>query len=139
VAVVTGGSSSGGTVDYVTTDQLNTPRAITDQNQTVLWAWNSDPFGNGQPTGSLAGNVPYNLRFPGQYYDSETGHNHNAFRDYDSSIGRYVESDPTGLDGGLNTYSYVVNDPLDKIDTFARSWEFAGWKVIKSQTWITYN
>lgn len=77
------------TVDYVTTDQLNTPRAITDSSQTVEWNWTSDPFGNGQPTGSLT----YNLRFPGQYYDAETGHNYNDQRDYDPSTGRYIESD----------------------------------------------
>ena len=84
VAVVQGGSSTGGTVDYVTTDQLNTPRAITDSSQAVVWSWSSDPFGNGNPTGSLT----YDLRFPGQQYDSETGHNYNYFRDYDASIGR---------------------------------------------------
>src|SRR5579864_9226916 len=77
-------------VDYVTTDQLNTPRAVTDANRSIVWSWNSDPFGNGQPTGSMT----YNLRFPGQYYDSETGHNYNYERDYDSSTGRYIESDP---------------------------------------------
>jgi RHS repeat-associated protein len=99
VAVVTGGSSSGGTVDYVTTDQLNTPRVITDGSGTSIWSWNSDPFGNGQPTGSLAGNVPYNLRFPGQYFDQESSNNYNYYRDYSPTIGRYVEPDPIGVSG----------------------------------------
>src|ERR1700733_3906246 len=112
VAVVQGGSSTGGTVDYVTTDQLNTPRVITDSSQTVIWSWDSDPFGNGQPTGSIT----YNLRFPGQYYDAETGHNYNYFRNYDPATGRYIESDPIGLRGGINTYAYVNGNPLKKID-----------------------
>ena len=111
VAVVQNGNASA--VDYVTTDQLNTPRAVTDSSQTVEWSWTSDPFGNDQPTGSLT----YNLRFPGQYYDAETGHDYNYMRDYDPSVGRYIESDPLGVKrAGPNTYGYVGQNPLDAID-----------------------
>jgi RHS repeat-associated protein len=56
------------------------------------------------------------LRFPGQYFDRETGLAYNYFRDYDPGIGRYVESDPVGLKAGLNTYAYVRQDPLGGID-----------------------
>jgi RHS repeat-associated protein len=56
--------------------------------------------------------VIYNLRYPGQYFDSETGLNQNWKRDYDPVVGRYVESDPLGLDGGLNTYGYVGSSPI---------------------------
>lgn len=56
------------------------------------------------------------MRFPGQYYDAESGLNYNYFRDYDSATGRYVESDPIGLRGGLNTYSYVGGKPQMAID-----------------------
>lgn len=100
------------TLDYVTTDQLDTPRDITDGSGAVIWSWNSDPFGNAQPTGSIT----YNLRFPGQYYDAETGHNYNYFRDYDPATGRYIESDPIGLKGGINTYTYGVNNPTSSVD-----------------------
>jgi RHS repeat-associated protein len=61
--------------------------------------------------------VVYNLRFPGQYYDAETGLSQNWNRDYDPIVGRYVESDPIGLRGGsYSTYVYVGNEPLDWID-----------------------
>ena len=55
-------------------------------------------------------------RFPGQYYDAETRHDYNYYRDYDSSTDRYIESDPIGLDGGINTYSYVRDNPLSLTD-----------------------
>ncbi len=60
----------------------------------------------------------YNLRFPGQYFDQETGKHYNYFRDYDPSIARYVESDPSGLKGGLNTYNYVEGRPLVSVDPY---------------------
>jgi RHS repeat-associated protein len=59
----------------------------------------------------------YNLRFPGQYYDAETGLSHNGFRDcYDPQTGRYCQPDPTGLAGGINPYSYADNNPISGID-----------------------
>jgi RHS repeat-associated protein len=63
----------------------------------------------------------YNLRFPGQYYDAETGLNQNYFRDFDPSTGRYIESDPIGLKGGINTYSYVLDSPAMLSDKFGLS------------------
>jgi RHS repeat-associated protein len=60
--------------------------------------------------------VPYNIRFPGQYYDSETGLSQDWNRDYDPVVGRYIESDPIGLLGGLNTYAYALDDPLFNTD-----------------------
>lgn len=58
---------------------------------------------------------------PGQYYDAETGKNYNYFRDYDPTTGRYVESDPIGLNGGVNTYNYVGNNPLKFFDLLGLS------------------
>ncbi len=71
----------------------------------VLYAVN----GNGLRGFVAAGRgaYSYNLRFPGQYFDAETGLSYNYFRDYDPSLGRYIESDPIGLGGGLNTFGYV--------------------------------
>jgi RHS repeat-associated protein len=58
----------------------------------------------------------YNLRFPGQYYQAETGLNYNYYRDYDPLTGRYIESDPVGLTGGINTYAYVAGRPTMATD-----------------------
>jgi RHS repeat-associated protein len=60
--------------------------------------------------------VTYNLRFPGQFFDSQAGLHQNYFRDYDPAVGRYVESDPIGLTAGVNTYVYVGADPMDWFD-----------------------
>lgn len=97
---------------YLHSDHLNTPRMATNQTQQNVWQWQSDAFGVGQATGSLA----MNLRFPGQYFDQESGLHYNYFRDYDPETGRYVESDPIGLGGGLNTYGYVEGNPVDATD-----------------------
>jgi len=108
-----------GTTCYA--DQLGTPRAITrPSDNALLWKWeNSDPFGNNAPNedpSSLGVTTKYNLRLPGQYADAETGTYYNYFRDYDPSIGRYIESDPIGLKAGLSTYAYVSSTPLKYID-----------------------
>lgn len=100
-------------------DHLNTPRVITDATGTEVWRWDSAPFGetlpNEQPANQQTKFV-FNQRFPGQYYDVETNLHYNYFRDYDPSSGRYVESDPIGLDGGINTYSYGFANSLIFID-----------------------
>jgi RHS repeat-associated protein len=86
---------------------LNTPRAITDESQRVVWRWeNTEPFGKSLPEEDPDGDgqrFEFNLRFPGQFHDRETGLNYNYFRDYDPQTGRYVQSDPIGLAGGMNT------------------------------------
>jgi RHS repeat-associated protein len=60
----------------------------------------------------------YNLRFPGQYYQAETGLNQNMQRDFDPQVGRYVESDPIGLRAGVNTYDYVLDAPISYSDHY---------------------
>lgn len=103
-------------------DHLGTPRAITtsDTTNTKVWEWkNDDPFGNNAVNEDPANTgtaFKYNNRFPGQIADQETGTYYNYFRDYDPTIGRYVESDPIGLGGGINTYGYVGGNPIRSID-----------------------
>jgi RHS repeat-associated protein len=120
VGVLKPNGSGGVNLFYVHTDHLNAPRRISrPSDNAIVWRWDSDPFGttaaNQDPDGDS--NVfAYSLRLPGQYFDSETGVHYNYFRDYDPATGRYVESDPIGLKGGVNTYSYVGNDPVLFID-----------------------
>jgi RHS repeat-associated protein len=121
-------------VHVIHSDHLNTPRALANaQTQggqpagTVVWRWKlnqqtatgsnafgaqpaeEDPDGNGT-------SVRFDLRFPGQQYDAATGLHYNYFRDYEPGTGRYVESDPIGLEGGISTYGYVDSNPLLFID-----------------------
>ncbi|HSD69673.1 MAG TPA: RHS repeat-associated core domain-containing protein, partial [Woeseiaceae bacterium] len=107
-------------VYYVHTDHLGTPRVISDGAEEI-WRWVSTPFGINAANEDPDDNsvlFSYNLRFPGQYYDAETGLHYNYFRTYDPSTGRYLESDPIGLNGGLNTYGYALQNPIRWIDFF---------------------
>ena len=102
---------------YIHADQIGTPRAITKAADNMkVWEWsNTDPFGANAPNEdpSATGTAfKYNLRFPGQYYDLETGTHYNLNRDYDPSTARYLQSDPIGLFAGFNTYNYVSGNPL---------------------------
>jgi RHS repeat-associated protein len=104
---------------FIHVDHLNTPRLVANQSGQTVWRWDQqEPFGvnpaDENPSGLGAFDLP--LRLPGQYFDKETNLHYNYFRDYDSAIGRYVQSDPIGLYGGLNTYAYVSGAPLIKVD-----------------------
>ena len=106
-------------VYYVHADHLGSPRAITrPADDAIVWKWdNAEPFGanaaNENPSG--LGNFRYDLRFPGQQYDQETGTNYNYFRDYDPAVGRYLQSDP--LPGLLSApYTFVLNRPTTLTD-----------------------
>jgi RHS repeat-associated protein len=100
---------------FVHNDHLGTPQKITDQTQAIVWDATYEPFGEVEVATE---EIENNIRFPGQYADEETGLNYNYFRDYDPSTGRYVESDPIGLSGGLNTYGYVSMNPASNTDYF---------------------
>jgi RHS repeat-associated protein len=102
------------TLYYVHTDQLGTPRAITNNANTVVWKWDStDAFGSNLPSVTT---VAYNKRFPGQYFDNESKLHYNYYRTYNPVTGRYIQSDPLGLAAGFNTYSYVGSNPLGAVD-----------------------
>ncbi|WP_341480460.1 RHS repeat-associated core domain-containing protein [Cognatiluteimonas telluris] len=114
-----GGQISGDVAAYfVEPDQLDTPRAIVNAGNSIVWRWESMPFGETtaieDPNG--LGNFSYRLRFPGQQFDGISQTHYNHLRDYDPTSGRYVESDPIGLEGGFNTYAYVDSDVLSDRD-----------------------
>jgi RHS repeat-associated protein len=108
------GTIQGGAAYHIAPDHLGAPHQIVNSSNTQVWFWNHDPFGNGAP--SAAAGFAHRLRFPGQVYDAETGLHSNGHRDYDPRLGRYVESDPIGLAGGINTYAYAKNNPVNAID-----------------------
>ncbi|MBS0456216.1 MAG: RHS repeat protein [Proteobacteria bacterium] len=108
-------SGTTGTLSYLEPDQLGTPRiAIDGTTNTQTWNWNplNDPFAQSQPSGTLG----LDLRLPGQTFDPESGLSYNYFRDYEAATGRYQESDPIGLNGGISTYAYVHGNPLSFAD-----------------------
>ena len=107
-----------GVLYYVHNDHLGRPEVVTNSAKSVVWSSQNDAFSN-TPGTDLIGNL--NVGFPGQYYDIESGMYYNYFRTYDGLTGRYLQSDPIGLGGGLNTYSYVEGNPLSFIDPYGLS------------------
>ncbi|PAT43140.1 RHS repeat-associated core domain-containing protein [Vandammella animalimorsus] len=110
------GSAATKTYHYIHSDHLGTPQIATDKNGNQTWAQVSEAFG--KATISANASTEINIRFPGQYYDQETGTHYNFHRDYDPSTGRYLQSDPIGLNGGVNLFSYVEQSPLNNMDIY---------------------
>lgn len=103
-------------VDYVLADGLDTPRVIQNAKGTTIWRWSSadNPFGERQARDR---GYTYNLRFPGQYYDDETGLHQNVNRDYDPATGRYRRVDPMGYKAAQwSLYAYAANNPQISVD-----------------------
>lgn len=98
---------------YIHNDHLGTPQVVTDQAQSVVWQANYSPFGE---VDIVTEEVTLDARFPGQYADEVSGLYYNYFRDYDPTTGRYIQSDPIGLNGGINTYGYVLQNPVRYTD-----------------------
>lgn len=116
-----------GVLHYIEPDHLGTPRLVLNPLRNVpVWTWdikgeafgdsvpNQDPDSDGQA-------FVLDMRFPGQRYDAVSGLNYNYFRDYDPSSGRYVQSDPIGLGGGISTYGYAGSNPLSWTDFFGKA------------------
>lgn len=107
---------------YIEADALGTPRVVIDPDRNVaVWNWNlaNEAFGDSAPNEDVDGDgiaLVFDMRMPGQRWDSAMGLSYNYFRDYDPSVGRYIESDPIGLGGGISTYGYVGGNSLTRID-----------------------
>ena len=104
---------TGTTYTWLHDDHLGRPQVATNASQTVIWKSSYLPFGEVNAT---SGTATVNLRFPGQYYDAESGFNYNGMRDYVPVLGRYLEADPIGIEGGMNVYGYVGQNPMRDID-----------------------
>ncbi len=105
-----------GAIFHYLNDYLGTPQVMTDANGIVVWKAHYRPFG--QAVMNIHSSVENNFRFAGQYYDQETGLHYNYWRYYDPTTGRYLTPDPIGLDGGINLYAYVQNNPVNFVDFF---------------------
>lgn len=106
----------GGQYFYYHNDHLGTPQKMTATNGAVVWSAYYDSFGDAEVD---VATVENNLRFPGQYYDAESGLHWNRFRYYDPVIGRYLRLDPIGFSSGnFNLFLYVLNNPISMIDPF---------------------
>jgi RHS repeat-associated protein len=121
VATLRPRASGGVNVYYIHTDQLDTPRKVSrPTDNALMWRWDPSPFGDTVPNENpqAIGTFVYNLRFPGQYFDGESGLSDNYARNYDPAAGRYLQSDPVGLAAGINTYGYAGANPVSWIDPY---------------------
>lgn len=91
------------------TDHLERPIMMTDESRNVVWQASYLPFGEVR---SITGTATLNQRFPGQWYQLETGLAYNWHRHYDPSIGRYLQPDPLGMPDGPSRWAYAKNSPL---------------------------
>jgi RHS repeat-associated protein len=123
--IPTGNSGQGNSIYFYHNSHIGTPEVMTDQEQNIVWQARYTAFGKATLLTEI---IESNLRFSGQYYDSESKLHYNHFRYYDSEIGRYIQSDPIGLNGGINTYVYAYQNPIKYTDPkgllvpFAHRW-----------------
>ncbi|WP_167336070.1 RHS repeat-associated core domain-containing protein, partial [Paraburkholderia bannensis] len=99
---------------HYVTDHLGTPQEVYDEKREIVWA--ADLSAYGKTRHYLKHEIDNPLRFPGQYFDAESGLHYNRFQYYDSQVGRYINKDLIGLAGGVNEYSYVAGNPVRRFD-----------------------
>ncbi|WP_308021785.1 RHS repeat domain-containing protein, partial [Neisseria canis] len=111
------GSESKQEINYFHCDQIGIPREMTDKNGKLLWFGKYDAWGKLTEETNVTGTAHQPFRLQNQYCDSEIRLHYNFFRYYDSDVGRFVNQDPIGLNGSINSYTFAFNtskwiDPL---------------------------
>ncbi|SMR83555.1 RHS repeat-associated core domain-containing protein [Aliiroseovarius halocynthiae] len=101
-----------GTLYFVRTDHIGRPVFATNSAGVSMWQASYLPFGGVHTTTG----DPILLRFPGQWFQSESGLHQNWMRDYDPTTGRYLQADPLGLVDGASVYGYALQNPGRYID-----------------------
>ncbi len=109
--------AEGANLYMVHTDHLGRPTRMTDATRSTVWAASYNPWGEAT---SLSGSIALNLRFPGQYFQIETGLAYNWHRHYDATIGRYTQPDPLRFVDGPSIYAYAGNSPFMNVDRDGR-------------------
>jgi RHS repeat-associated protein len=138
VGVIAASDNSTSKFEYVETDQVGTPRSVIDPIRNVaIWRWSvtTSAFGDHNNDADPDGNGTtwwFQLRYPGQYDDGSWVPTYNHFRHYEAGTGRYVESDPIGLAGGISTYGYAGSNPIRFWDSAGLNWTWSG--TVKSLT-----
>lgn len=131
--------SEAGNTYTVHSDYLDTPKVLTDSSGNVVWSSQLSPYGRTNEKTDPDGDgrtVIFNVRFPGQYHDYETGLNYNWNRTYDPERGQYLQTDPIGLKGGSNTFSYANQNPIRFYDADGRTAAAAGLCFIPGVGWV---
>ena len=117
-------------------DHLGTPQKMTSISGAVVWSAKYSSFGKANVDSSST--IENNLRFPGQYWDAETGLHYNWHRYHVPEIGRYITVDPIGFDGGINFFTYALNQPVTNYDPLGLKWLFVKFKVDSEKTRWAY-
>jgi len=103
---------------FVHVDHLQRPIMMTDASKVNVWAATWLPFGAAY---NITGTAANDTRFPGQWFQVETGLNYNWNRHYDPTRGRYTQADPLGLIDGPSIYAYAGSNPQNRIDPDGRA------------------